>query len=194
MSAMRVAGIVLSRDVVRVAGADADTYLQGQISQDVESLPPGRSAWSLVLEPRGKVASWFRITRRADDFLLDLDAGHGDALVTRLNRFKLRVQVTVESLSGWKMLAVRALGGVGAGGGVVGADSGGVGAGEGVVGADSGGVDSEVRAEVDWPGFSGVDLLGSVISMPSDLLLFSENEFEVSRIRAWVACSGPRVD
>ena len=178
MNAATAAGIVLQRDVVRVAGTDADSYLQGQISQDVESLPLGRSAWSLVLTPRGKINSWFRITRRTDDFLLDLDAGHGDALVTRLNRFKLRVQVTVELLSGWQMLAVRNSRVTDAG-----VDA----AGTGVdVSTDAGldTVNSEMRAEIDWPGLSGVDLLGRAIAMPPGLPRLSENDFEVARIRA----------
>ena len=220
MGSVTTAGILKHRDVVRVAGADADSYLQGQISQDVESLHPGRSAWSLVLEPHGKVNSWFRITKRSDDFLLDLDAGYGDALVARLNRFRLRVRATIEPLSGWQMLAVRnsdvvnagscsvdsgsdvaGSGVVDAGSDVAGSgvvDAGSHAAGSGVcaesdvvgaeVCADLDVVGAEVCAEVDWPGFGGVDLLGRAIVMPPGLYRFSENEFEMIRIRAgWPA-------
>ena len=57
----------------------------------------GDTAWSLVLQPNGKVASWFRIHRVAEaDFLLDTDAGHADVLVARLERFKLRTDATIE--------------------------------------------------------------------------------------------------
>jgi len=85
------------RDTVRVHGPDAARYLQGQISQDVDSLAPGDTAWSLILEPNGKVASWFRIHRLdATDFLLDTDAGHADGLVARLERFKLRTDAAIE--------------------------------------------------------------------------------------------------
>lgn len=86
-----------TRETVRVAGPDAGAYLQGQISQDVDALAAGEVAWSLVLQPTGKVDAWFRI-QRVDDttFLLDIDAGHRDTLVTRLSRFLLRTDATIE--------------------------------------------------------------------------------------------------
>ena len=51
------------REAVRVSGPDAAAYLQGQISQDIESLADGEVAWSLVLQPTGKLDAWFRIQR-----------------------------------------------------------------------------------------------------------------------------------
>ena len=51
------------REAVRVSGPDAAAYLQGQISQDIESLAAGEVAWSLVLQPTGKLDAWFRIQR-----------------------------------------------------------------------------------------------------------------------------------
>lgn len=84
------------RDVVRVDGSEAATYLQGQISQDVDALSVGSTMWSFVLAPTGKVDAWFRIHRVADDdFLLDVDAGHGDLLIARLERFRLRTDVAI---------------------------------------------------------------------------------------------------
>lgn len=85
-----------TRDTVRVEGPEAAAYLQGQISQDVDAVGVGDTAWSLVLAPDGKVEAWFRIHRSADDeFLLDVDAGHRDALIARLERFKLRTDATI---------------------------------------------------------------------------------------------------
>jgi folate-binding protein YgfZ len=87
------------RDVVRVSGPDATSFLQGQVSQDVEAMAVGDTRATFVLQPQGKVDVWGRVTRRGDDeFELDVDAGFGDALLERLNRFKLRVDVTFESL------------------------------------------------------------------------------------------------
>ena len=85
------------RETVRVSGPDASAYLQGQISQDVDALGPGDVAWSLVLQPTGKVDAWFRIQRLDDEtFLLDVDAGHRDTLVARLRRFLLRTDAVIE--------------------------------------------------------------------------------------------------
>lgn len=162
-----VAGLA-PRDAVLVTGADAVSYLQGQISQDIEAVAPGTSAWSLVLAPQGKVAAWFRLTRRDDgSFVLDVDAGFGEVLTARLERFRLRVDVSFESLKGWRMLSAR-----------------------GDVAEDPrlDAVDAEVRAAVAWPGFSGIDLLGPDVRSPAGLTLAGADDWEAARIRAgWPA-------
>ena len=66
----------MPRDVVRVHGVDAATYLQSQVSQDLRGLGVGDSVWSFVLQPTGKVDALARVWRTADDeFVLDTDAG-----------------------------------------------------------------------------------------------------------------------
>ena len=83
-----VGAVPITRDVVRARGAEATTFLQGQLSQEVEGLAEGASAWTFVLQPQGKVDSWARVTRvAADELLLDVDGGFGEALVERLSRF-----------------------------------------------------------------------------------------------------------
>ncbi len=97
----------IQRDVVRVQGAEAIDFLQGQLSQDVASLSVDESAPSLLLQPTGKVDAWLRVTRLAsDEVLLDVDAGFGEAVLTRLSRFKLRTKVDL-SLEQWSGLALR---------------------------------------------------------------------------------------
>jgi folate-binding protein YgfZ len=97
-----------ARDVVVAEGADAATYLQGQLSQDVQGLAVGASTASFLLQPDGKVTAWLRVTRLADDrFVLDVDEGWGSAVVERLRRFLLRVKVTL-SLHAATAVAVRA--------------------------------------------------------------------------------------
>ena len=97
----------LPRDVLRASGPDAVSFLQGQVSQEVDGLAVGASAWSFVLQPQGKVDALVRLTRLADDeVVLDTDAGHGEAVLARLNRFKLRVKADLDALD-WRCLAVR---------------------------------------------------------------------------------------
>ena len=91
--------MTLMRDRVRVAGPEAESFLQGQLSQDIVAIAVGQSALSFILQPQGKVDALVRLARVADDeFVLDTDAGWGDAVVTRLNRFKLRTKVDIELL------------------------------------------------------------------------------------------------
>ena len=158
---------LLPRDAVRATGPDVAAFLQGQISQDVDDVAPGGSAWSLVLAPQGKVEAWFRLTRLGEDeFLADLDAGFAEALVARLERFKLRVDAAFEILDGWQMLSIR-----GSSGGANDLDA----------------VRAELRAPVAWPGFEGVDLLGPEVCLPAGAE-DAPAAMEVARIRAgWPA-------
>jgi folate-binding protein YgfZ len=84
------------RHGVAVSGPDAEKFLQGQISQDVSALAVGDVAWSLVLQPTGRLVAVFRIQRQSpDSFLLDVEAGFREALIERLERFKLRTDAVV---------------------------------------------------------------------------------------------------
>ena len=131
------------RDVVRVAGPDAATYLQSQVSQDLRGLAVGASAWTFLLEPTGKVVVLARVCRAADDeFVLDTDAGFGETMAARLNRFRIRVKAEVESLD-WRCLAVRS-------------DDGETSA------VEVGGLDGATPAWGD-----GIDLLGPAVEPPS---------------------------
>ena len=84
------------RDVVTVTGADARKYLHSQVAQDIQSLAVGDSRWTLVLQPNGRVDVLARI-RCVDDetFELDTEAGFGDELAARLNRFRIRVAAEI---------------------------------------------------------------------------------------------------
>ncbi len=90
----------VTRDGILVDGPDAASWLQGQVSQDVESLAPGESRLTLVLSPQGKVDSFCRVTRLDPGrLLLDVERGHGEALMERLRRFKLRVKATLDPVT-----------------------------------------------------------------------------------------------
>ncbi len=89
-----------NRDTVTVTGADAMTYLQSQLSQDIRDLDVGDARWTFLLEPNGRIDVLARVTRDADDvYRLDTDAGFGEALLERVNRFKIRVRAEVELTS-----------------------------------------------------------------------------------------------
>lgn len=87
----------MRRDGLFVRGPEAADWLQGQLTQDLQGMALGESRFSLVLSPQGKLDSFCRVTRTADDsFLLDTEEGYGDGLESRLRRFKLRVKVELE--------------------------------------------------------------------------------------------------
>lgn len=99
---------ILDRDVVVVAGDETFSFLQSLVSQDVDGLADGDVVSSLLLTPKGKVDSWFRLVRVGDDAWLDCEAGHGDALAESLNRFRLRVKADIARPDEpWGLVAVR---------------------------------------------------------------------------------------
>src|SRR5439155_22236593 len=79
-----VGAVWLPRDAVLVHGPDAFSYLQGQLSQELEGLPVGGATWTFLLEPTGKVVAWLRLVPTADDAVrLDLDRGWDEAFAER---------------------------------------------------------------------------------------------------------------
>jgi folate-binding protein YgfZ len=168
----------IARDVVRVAGPDAERYLQGQLSQDVASLAPGDWAWSLVLQPQGKLDAFVRLYRVGnEEFLLDTDAGVGEALVARLLRFRLRTKADVEHLP-WRTVAVRGpLTPV-----------------AGSPGRGTPGRGTAVAVGFKWNGLSGYDLLGPGPLPPAAATVVDARAYEAVRIEAGFPRHGAELD
>jgi folate-binding protein YgfZ len=96
----------VARDVVLAEGPDAESFLQGQLSQDVAALAVGGSALSFLLQPQGKVDALLRVVRDGPErFSLDVDAGFGEAVLARLSRFKLRVKCELTLSTGVELPA-----------------------------------------------------------------------------------------
>ncbi|MPY92356.1 MAG: hypothetical protein GEV08_04585 [Acidimicrobiia bacterium] len=163
-----VGAVVLARDCLVASGPDTDTFLEGQLSQDVGAIAVGASAWALLLEPQGKLVAWLRLSRRAEnELVLDVDGGFGGAVATRLARFKLRTRCELEPLAGWRAVALR--------------------------GPRSGQVDTGaavVVADAAWPGLAGVDLLGPDAAVPEGVRACGLDAYESVRIEAGVPRMG----
>jgi len=87
------------RDVIAASGADTERYLHSQLAQQIEGMRDGDRVWSLVLEPTGKVIALVGVTRRnATEFEIDCDAGDGEVVLARLQRFRLRVETELSLL------------------------------------------------------------------------------------------------
>ncbi len=169
-----VGAVELRRDVVQAGGPDTLTFLQGQLSQDVD-LAMGASAWAFLLQPQGKVVALLRVTRRGDDeYLLDTDGGFGPAVLDRLQRYKLRVKCDLEALE-WGCVALR-----------------GPRAAEVARAVED--ADDVVVAAADWPGWPGVDLLGPSPVAPAGVRLCSPEAYEVVRIEMGVPAMGSELD
>jgi folate-binding protein YgfZ len=97
----------IPRDVVVVRGPDATSFLQSLVSQDLDGVGVGETVASLLLQPQGKlVADFYAFHSSEDEWWLLCEAGFGETVATQLQRFKIRVQVEVES-RGEEALVVR---------------------------------------------------------------------------------------
>lgn len=185
-----VGAVWLDRDVVEVTGDDAASYLQGQLSQDVEALEPGDSAWSFVLQPQGRVDAFVRVTRTSTGFLIDTDGGSAAALVARLERFNLRVKVEIV-VQPWPVLGLR------------GPDVDAVlpaavdsdpmeNEAQGASGGDLG--IGSVIAPLGWPALTGVDVIGPDPAVPVGVPLCDLTVYEAIRIEAGLPAMGRELD
>jgi folate-binding protein YgfZ len=85
------------RAFVRVAGPDAEDYLQRMVSNDVEALGVGDVCDALLLTPKARVIATLRVWRRAeDDFLLLTEPELGDAVLNELRRMRFAAKCDVE--------------------------------------------------------------------------------------------------
>lgn len=84
------------RRLLRVTGADARTFLQGLLTNDVNKLEQGL-VYTAILTPQGKYLADFFLVPDGDAILLDTDAAQTDMLAKRLNMYKLRADVSIEA-------------------------------------------------------------------------------------------------
>src|SRR5262245_18739115 len=85
------------RDFVAVRGADAATYLQAMVSNDVEALAIGDACEALLLTPKARVLAPLVVLRRGvDDFLLLTEPGLGGRLQATLVRSRFAAKCEIE--------------------------------------------------------------------------------------------------
>ena len=83
------------RALLRVSGADAESFLHNLVTTDVAGLPAGEARPGALLTPQGKILFDFLIWREGDGFLIETDAEQLDALTKRLTLYRLRAAVTL---------------------------------------------------------------------------------------------------
>ena len=115
--AERKAVLLENRGLLRLAGEDLRSFLQGIVSNDVERIAADRAIWSAFLTPQGKFLHEFFLAQAESDesgpgLLLDGEAERLDDLKRRLSLYRLRSKVTIEDAR--EALAVYALIGDGA--------------------------------------------------------------------------------
>jgi len=85
------------RSYVRVAGRDAEEYLNRMVSNDVASLEPGDACEALLLTAKARVIAPLVVLRRGgEDFLLLTEPDLGERVLAELVRFRFAAKAELE--------------------------------------------------------------------------------------------------
>jgi folate-binding protein YgfZ len=84
---------------LRLTGADAFRFLNGQITNDLRKATETSAIQASVLNAKGKLSAHVFISADADSFLLDADPELRDQLAPRLDRYIIADDVQVEDVT-----------------------------------------------------------------------------------------------
>ena len=87
------------RGVLKVTGDDRAAFLQGLLTNDVESLAIGQAAFAALLSPQGKILFDMIVAPIEDGFFIDVSRAQSAELAKRLGFYKLRAKVMIADLS-----------------------------------------------------------------------------------------------
>ena len=96
------------RAMLLVKGPDAPEYLQGQLTNDIEALEPGRGCYAALLDRKGHLQSDMRVlSLDTGDLWLDLETGPAEAVLKHLRTYSIGREVAIEDVSDrWAILSV----------------------------------------------------------------------------------------
>jgi len=81
------------RGKLALTGPDAKSFLQGQVTNDVEALAPGEGCYAAFLTPKGKMMGDLRILDAGDELLLDTKRTALQELFNMIRRFSIGFDV-----------------------------------------------------------------------------------------------------
>src|SRR5947209_13995497 len=81
------------RGKLALTGPGSKTFLQGQVTNDVESLVPGQGCYAAFLTPKGKMLGDLRILDAGDELLLDTERTALQELFNMIRRFSIGYDV-----------------------------------------------------------------------------------------------------
>jgi tRNA-modifying protein YgfZ len=77
------------RGKLALTGAEAKTFLHGQVTNDIEGLEPGGGCYAAFLTPKGKMLGDLRVLDAGDELLLDCERVALQDLFNMIRRYKL---------------------------------------------------------------------------------------------------------
>jgi folate-binding protein YgfZ len=83
------------RALIEISGSDWRGFLQGLVTQDVETLSEGEARFGALLTPQGRVLFDLFLIGRDGGCLIDCAADRRGALIQRLTLYRLRAKVLI---------------------------------------------------------------------------------------------------
>ena len=88
-----------NRALLRVSGSDAETFLQGQLSNDISKLDNSSVQLNAYCQHQGKILALFWVTKNEDSFFLSFPSDLLEAIKPRLQMFVIMADVTIEDIT-----------------------------------------------------------------------------------------------
>jgi folate-binding protein YgfZ len=93
------------RTLLRLTGADRLRFLNGQVTQDIKKLPPGHAVRSAITSSKGRLEADLHIAATADSLLIETDFSLRESIRSRIEKFIVADDVTLEDISSSYTLA-----------------------------------------------------------------------------------------
>ncbi len=84
------------RGVISLSGGDAVSFLQGLVSNDVARATADQAVYAALLTPQGRLLHDIFVLNKDAELWLDCAATQTEALLAKLNKYKLRSAVTLQ--------------------------------------------------------------------------------------------------
>ena len=88
-----------NRSLLRVSGSDAETFLQGQLSNDISKLDALSVQLNAYCQHQGKILALFWVTKNEDSFLLSFPSDLLEVIKPRLQMFVIMSDVVIEDVT-----------------------------------------------------------------------------------------------
>jgi tRNA-modifying protein YgfZ len=86
---------LVDRALLRLSGEDLRGFLQGLVTNDVDTLAPDRPLWAGLLSAQGKALFDFIMWADGPDVLIDCEAEQAEALARRFMLYRLRRPIAI---------------------------------------------------------------------------------------------------